>query len=71
MDSNQKPRQQFGSLLILAILAPLAGALAGVVSTLFRIAIERVGSIRDELALFNRSLAVSRFAVWRARLPRE
>lgn len=51
MDSNQKSPQQFGSLLILALLAPLAGALAGVVSALFRMAIERVARIRDELAL--------------------
>lgn len=51
MDSTQKPTQQFGSPLILALLAPLAGALARVVGTLFRIALERITSERNELAL--------------------
>jgi hypothetical protein len=60
MDSTQKPTQQVGSPLMLALLAPLVGTLARVVGTLFRIALERITSERNELALSVHFQSVSR-----------
>jgi CIC family chloride channel protein len=44
MDSEQKPQ---GNLLMLALLAPLAGAVVGFVAVIFRLALQRLDSLRS------------------------
>jgi CIC family chloride channel protein len=51
MDSEQKPAAEYaddrGNLLVLALLAPFAGAVAGFVAVIFRLALQRLDSLRS------------------------
>ena len=51
MDSEQKPAAECaddkGNLLAVALLAPFAGAVAGFVAVIFRLALQRLDSLRS------------------------
>jgi chloride channel protein, CIC family len=57
--SDSKPAKRYGSLMVLAVLAPIAGAAVGLIGAIFRLALEQADRFRDEqiAAAHNRGFA--------------